>query len=135
MRPNQLFVLAGIAAICVSMSGCGRGGGGAGMSPGGGAQGGGSSALIGQWTLSQQIVDPQHEGFVCTRTALTFAPNSWSYVQDGKVNQFPVSGYDMTSGKSVIVHTLPSEESFTVIENNTISGIELTTKCVYTRAG
>lgn len=94
---------------------------------------GGSSVLIGQWTLSQQVVDPNHVGS-CTRTILKFANDAWGYVQDGKFNQFPVSSYDMIDGNHVIVRTLPADEAFTVDDNNTIEGAELMTKCIYTRS-
>ena len=52
-----------------------------------------------------------------------------------RTNQFPVSGYDMANGNEVIVRALPSEESFTDVDNHTISGIEFTTKCIFMRSG
>jgi hypothetical protein len=143
------LVLAPLILI-LALAGCGRGGRAeqsgdttitgtpaAGTTPSGDQAPNGApvaNALLGSWTLSGQKVDPDHEGMTCLRTSMTFAPDMFTYVQAGKTEAHPVSGYTPVENNRVMVHAIP-EESFTVVDQNTIKGIEMAAECTYTRAG
>jgi hypothetical protein len=124
----------GLATLGLAMAlmGCGSGGGATGTGSAG-ASGSPGDVILGTWNLSGQKLDPDHTTMTCGRTQLTFAPGMFTYVRDGKTESAPVSSYELTGGR-VHVNAV-NDEYFTLVDHNTIQGIEMMAQCTYTRAG
>ena len=119
MQVRGLFTVACVIAAISAMSGAAT----AAVDP---------NTLIGKWRLSKQVVDKDHTTLVCTRSGLVFAPDKFGWLIAGKLTVSPVSSYTVSGGNRIFVHAI-NEEAFTVIDHDTIQGIELSAQCTYTR--